>query len=273
VFSKEKATEKLGVLIERIDELKTIKRGSAQFKKWVRDTQVALEHIFGKESRHITDFNKIRYSLGAFSTSTPDHEFQQRYVDGLENAKHVLVSMVEEIQEYWEEKSGKEVTAEDNRLGTASHQLHSSKIFIVHGHDGGTKETVARFISQLGLEPIISHEQPSQGRTIIEKFEDHSDVGYAIALITPDDIGSSIKEPGNTKQRPRARQNVIFEFGYFLGKLGRHKVAGLVKGDIEVPSDYSGVLYVPIDESGAWRFLLIKELKSAGYDVDANKAI
>lgn len=115
------------------------------------------------------------------------------------------------------------------------------------------------------------HEQPSQGRTIIEKFEDHSDVEYAIALITPDDIGSSINDLDNTRQR--ARQNVIFEFGYFLGKLGRHKVVGLIKGDIEVPSDYSGVLYIPIDESGAWRFLLIKELKSAGYDVDANKAI
>jgi len=271
VFSKEKATEKIGALIERIDELKRIERGSAQFKKWIRDTQVALEHIFGKESRHIADFNQIRYSLGAYSSSTPEHKFQQRYVNGLENAKHVLVSMIEEIQEYWEEKSNKEITAHDNHPSKTSHQIDSKKVFIVHGHDGGAKETVARFISQLGLEPIILHEQPSQGRTIIEKFEDHSDVEYAIALITPDDIGSSIKEPENTRQR--ARQNVIFEFGYFLGKLGRHKVAGLVKGDIEVPSDYSGVLYIPIDESGAWRFLLIKELKSAGYDVDANKAI
>lgn len=271
MFSKEKAAEKIAALIERIDELQKIERGSAQFKKWIRDTQVALEHIFGKESRHLTDFNQIRYSLGAFSRSTPEHKFQQRYVEGLENARHVLVSMIEEIQEYWEETSGDEVTHQDNHLGTSSHQLSSNKVFIIHGHDGGTKETVARFISQLGLEPIILHEQPSQGRTIIEKFEDHSDVGYAIALFTPDDIGSSIKETDNTRQR--ARQNVIFEFGYFLGKLGRHKVAGLVKGDIEAPSDYSGVLYIPIDEPGAWRILLIKELKSAGYDVDANKAI
>ena len=142
---------------------------------------------------------------------------------------------------------------------------------MIHGHDAGTKETVARFIAQLGLEPVILHEQANQGRTIIEKFEDHSDVGYAIALITPDDTGSSVKEPENVRQR--ARQNVIFEFGYFLGKLGRKNVAGLVKGDIEAPSDYSGVLYIPIDESGAWRFLLIKELKSVGYEVDANKAI
>lgn len=271
MFSKEKATEKIAALIERIDELQKIERGGAQFKKWIRDTQVALEHIFGRESRHITDFNHIRYSLNSFSSSTPEHKFQQRYVEGLENAKHVLVSMIEEIQEYWEEKGSEELTAKDDQLGAASCQLDSNKVFIVHGHDGGAKETVARFISQLGLDPIILHEQPSQGRTIIEKFENHSDVGYAIVLITPDDIGSSIKEPENTRQR--ARQNVVFEFGYFLGKLGRRKVAGLVKGDIEVPSDYSGVLYIPIDEAGAWRFLLIKELKGVGYDVDANKAI
>lgn len=271
MFSKEKTSEKIGTLIKRIDELKNIKRGSVQFKKWIRDTQVALEHIFGKESRHITDFNQIRYSLRVVSNSTPEYEFQQRYVEGLENAKQVLVSMIEEIQEYWEEKSGRDETVQDKLHDKTSHQLASNRVFIVHGHDGGTKETIARFISQLELEPIILHEQPSQGRTVIEKFEDYSDVGYAIALITPDDIGSSIKEPENTRQR--ARQNVIFEFGYFLGKLGRHKVAGLVKGDIEVPSDYSGVLYIPIDEAGAWRFLLIKELKSAGYDIDANKAI
>ena len=271
MFSKEKAIKKIESLIRRIDELQGIKRGSAQFKKWRRDTQVALEHIFGNESRHIIDFNQIRYSLRTFSNSTPDHKFQQCYIEGLENAKHVLVSMIEEIQEYWDEGSDADVLPQGEDIAVSPSQLESNKIFIIHGHDAGTKETVARFIAQLGLEPVILHEQTNQGRTIIEKFEDHSDVGYAIALITPDDTGSSVKEPENVRQR--ARQNVIFEFGYFLGKLGRKNVVALVKGDIEAPSDYSGVLYIPIDESGYWRFLLIKELKSAGYEVDANKAI
>lgn len=272
MLSKEKATEKISSLIEQINELQKIKRGSAQFKKWIRDTQVALEHIFGKESRHISDFNKIRYPEGVSFDSTFDHEFQQRYVKGLETARHVLASMIDEIREYWGEMDDREVVAPSTQPSAAPPlHLGSNKIFIVHGHDGGIKETVARFISQLGLESVILHEQPSQGRTIIEKFEDHSDVGYAIALITPDDVGSSIKEPENTRQR--ARQNVIFEFGYFIGKLGRHRVTALVKGDIEVPSDYSGVLYIPVDEAGAWRSRLIKELKSVGYDIDANKAI
>lgn len=271
MFSKEKAIEKLGVLIARIDDLKRLERGSAIFKKWVRDTQVALEHIFGKESRHITDFNQINYSLNAFSSTTPEHKFQQRYISGLENAKEVLTSMIEEVHEYWEEETEGFSDSNEKESQPKNNEPRFSKVFLIHGHNGGAKETVARFISQLGLQPIILHEQANQGRTIIEKFEDHSDVGYAIALLTPDDTGASIKEPENVRQR--ARQNVIFEFGYFIGKLGRNKVAGLIQSDIEVPSDYSGVLYIPMHESGAWRFLLIKELKSVGYEVDANKAI
>lgn len=174
--------------------------------------------------------------------------------------------MIEEIEEYWDNDFPQKSSVQNKSDG-----IHSNKIFVVHGHDAGTKDTVARFLSKLDLEPVILHEQVTQGKTIIEKFEDHADVGYAVVLITPDDTGASIKEPENI--RKRARQNVIFEFGYFLGKLGRDKVIGLVKGDIEVPSDYSGVLSVPIDEQGAWRFQLVKELKSVGYDVDANKAI
>ncbi|MDH5694980.1 MAG: nucleotide-binding protein [Gammaproteobacteria bacterium] len=267
MFTKTRAIEKINSLIEQIVNLQNIERGSAQFNKWIRDVQVALEHIFGKDSRHIKDFNDIDYSLMAFTFDTPDYKFQEKYVRGLEDAKHVLVSMIEEIDEYWDDHSAENILR--NEKSTPS--LETRKIFIIHGHDSGTKETVARFITKLGLEPIILHEQASLGRTIIEKFESYSDVGFAIALITPDDIGSSTKDLDN--QRKRARQNVIFEFGYFIGKIGRNRVAGLVKGEVEVPSDYSGVLYIPFDESGSWRFNLIKELKTVGYDVDANKAI
>lgn len=115
------------------------------------------------------------------------------------------------------------------------------------------------------------HEQANLGRTIIEKFEDHAQVGFAVALLTPDDVGS-LKGEG-TNPNPRARQNVIFEFGYFIGKLGRKRVCALVKGAVEKPSDYDGVLYIPLDDSDGWKMRLIKELKSVGFEVDANKAI
>ena len=150
-------------------------------------------------------------------------------------------------------------------------QPSKRKIFLVHGRDSGTKEMVARYLSKLQLDPVILHEQPNVGKTIIEKFELYSNVSYAVVLLTPDDIGR-LNTVGEI-ERVRARQNVIFEFGYFIGKLGRHNVFGLKKGDIEVPSDYSGILYIDMDEGGAWRLLLAREMKAAGLEVDVNKAI
>ena len=130
------------------------------------------------------------------------------------------------------------------------------------------KETVARYLSKLELNPVILHEQPNQGRTIIEKFEKHADVDFAVVLFTPDDIGHPVNNPDQSKSR--ARQNVVLELGFFMGALGRQRVCVLYSGDIELPSDYSGVLYLPLDGGGAWRFLLAKEMKASGMQIDLN---
>ena len=144
-------------------------------------------------------------------------------------------------------------------------------IFIVHGKDDAAKESVSRFIEQLDLHPIILHEQPSAGRTIIEKFEDYSNVGFAVVLLTPDDIGAPHDKTEESK--PRARQNVIFELGYFIGKLGRNKVCALYKEDVEIPSDFHGVVSIEMDTRDGWKLSLAKEIKQAGIDVDLNKVI
>ncbi len=146
--------------------------------------------------------------------------------------------------------------------------VSSRKIFLVHGRDDAAREAVARVVSKLQLEPIILHEQPNKGATLIEKFEKHADVGFAIILLTPDDEG---RVAGVGDFSFRARQNVILEMGYFIGRLGRDHVMVLRKGDIEIPSDIFGVVYEPLDDGGAWRFKLGKELQAAGYDVDLNK--
>jgi hypothetical protein len=125
----------------------------------------------------------------------------------------------------------------------------SMDIFIVHGHENAAKEEAARFIEKLGLRAIVLHELSDRGRTIIEKFEDHSNVGFAVVLLTPDDVGHPKDEPA--KAKPRARQNVVLELGFFLGKLNRPRVCALLKGDIEIPSDYVGVLYMAMDDGGA----------------------
>lgn len=145
----------------------------------------------------------------------------------------------------------------------------SNRIFLVHGHDTELKETTARFLEKLGLKPVILHEQTSKGLTIIEKFEEYSDVAFAVVLLTPDDHGSKIGE--KEKFLKRARQNVIFELGYFIGKLGRKNVVGLVKDNIEIPSDYTGIIYIGVDNNDGWKMMLSKEMKAAGLKIDLNK--
>ena len=148
----------------------------------------------------------------------------------------------------------------------------SSDVFIVHGHDGEVRNDIARFLEKLRLNAVILHEQPNKGRTLIEKFTDHANVGFAVVLLTADDRGGPYKDPYDA-QKSRARQNVIFELGFFVGKLGRNRVCALYQQGVEIPSDYAGVIYILLDEVGAWRLALARELKSAGFDIDMNRAL
>lgn len=146
----------------------------------------------------------------------------------------------------------------------------SNKVFIVHGHDGEARETVARFLGNIGFEPIILHEQANKGRTIIEKVEANADVGFAVVLLTPDDLG---RAKGDTELEPRARQNVLLELGYFMARLGRDKVCALRKGEVSIPSDFAGVVWETMDDAGAWKQKLARELGAAGHTVDWNKVM
>jgi len=139
----------------------------------------------------------------------------------------------------------------------------------VHGHDEEAKVKTARFIEKLGFEAIILHEKASSSMTIIEKIENYSDVGFGIVLYTPCDIGGKqIEEP---KLNSRARQNVVFEHGFLMGKIGRSNVCALVKGDTETPNDISGVVYVSMDSADAWKYTVAKEMREVGYKIDMNK--
>ena len=131
-----------------------------------------------------------------------------------------------------------------------------------HGHDDIAKLEMASYIKSLGLEPIILHFQASSGRTIIEKIEHYSNVGFGIVLYTPCDIGA---KAGALTSAYRARQNVVFEHGYLIGQLGRPRVAAVVKGQVEPPNDISGVVYIQLDDDAAWQNELKKEMKAVGY--------
>jgi hypothetical protein len=148
--------------------------------------------------------------------------------------------------------------------------VHSEKVFVVHGHDEAVLHEVSRFLEKLKLKPIVLREQPNRGKTIIEKFEANSDVGFAVVLMTKDDMGASIDDAESERYQPRARQNVILELGYFIGHLRRDRVCVLKEKGIEEPSDIFGVVYHEINVGGAWKLQLGKELKAAGYNVDLN---
>jgi predicted nucleotide-binding protein len=182
---------------------------------------------------------------------------RQAYARDVERAKGFLRSAIAEL-----ERDLEDLREASTPLGVFEPALSpkSSRIFIVHGHDDGPKEAVARFVSALGYQPVILHEQPNRGRTIIQKFrEEAADVGFAIVLLTPDD---------ETPTGHRARQNVVLELGFFLGVLGADHVAPIVKGRVETPSDFDGVLYTPYD--AGWKVAVAKELAAAGYKVDWN---
>ncbi len=139
-------------------------------------------------------------------------------------------------------------------------------VFVVHGHDTATQVSVCRFLEQLKLKPIVLAEQPDAGETIIEKLETHgSRAEYALVLLTADDLGRAVDDD---ELCPRARQNVILELGYFLGTLGRGKVRALYEEGVELPSDVSGWLYTRLDQN--WQGRVLKELREADFDVDAN---
>jgi len=147
--------------------------------------------------------------------------------------------------------------------------IKNNKVFIVHGHDDLAKIETARLLSDLDFEPIILHEQASSGKTIIEKIEQYTNVCFAVVLYTPCDKGQ--KNDNTTALNPRARQNVVFEHGYLIAKLTRKNVCALVKDGVETPNDVSGVVYIPLDDHGAWKYALAKEMANSGLTVDLNK--
>jgi hypothetical protein len=142
------------------------------------------------------------------------------------------------------------------------------RVFIVHGRHDASKQEVARFLEQIGIEAVILHERPNAGRTIITKFQEESaGVSFAVVLMTPDDVGGLPDQPPQS----RARQNVIFELGFFIGKLGAPKVCALVAGNIEKPSDFDAVVYIQYGPNTGWKTELARELRAAGVKFDASR--
>ena len=259
------AMQRLQRALDEIPALRELTCESREFQKWQRNTRVAIDNIFGSSSSQTQEFVNIEYwSTGVRFSQSNEARDQTAYSRGLDEATAILESMFSEVDEYWEE-DGQEM--ETPVASATLEQTNTNQIFLIHGRDHGTRETVARFLESLGLEPVILQEQPDEGQTIIEKFEQYARVNFAVALFTSDDVGG-LPDDG---LQPRVRQNVVFELGYFIGKFGRNRVRVLVKGAPEIPSDYSGVLYIPLDEAEGWKLALGRELRGAGFEIETDR--
>ncbi len=232
--------------------------------------EMIIRRVFGEDSPYkaqlLSDI-ALRYTgasmtiLGAPETAEERQRRERYWLSGQRESISFIDTMLEDI-ELGEPEQAQEVEG--------SRGPRSNRVFVVHGHDGEMKQAVARTLERVGLGAVILHEKPNRGQTIIEKIERFADVDFAVVLMSPDDTGYS-SEAGLDAAKPRARQNVILELGYFAGKLGRENVVALHRGNIEFPSDYDGVLYTPYDsDSGTWRGELVAELKDSGYSVSAD---
>lgn len=270
-----------------------IVRGIARLKKRVSDLDAfdpatvsrrfppevgAIETSIDETLDRVFGANTIEYNRYSSATrldngplvwgggEDPIYKVHEYLREGKDRALALLRQAIRGLEEELEDKGhdSQEVTS----ISTLEPQ--NSEIFVVHGHDEAMRETVARFLEKIGYRPIVLHEQANRGRTVIEKIEAHSAVGFAVVLLSGDDLGRAVAE---NELEVRARQNVLLELGYFMGRLGRSKVCALMRGDVKFPSDFAGVVYTPFDDAGGWRSKLATELQEAGYVVDWNKVM
>ena len=253
--------EKLKRIISEIDVLisHNVRSSDPEFQAWRTKAEKLLTIRYGEGSMEHKQFVNTTFSPVVWFGS--DMESEKRCAiklccDGLKTCKAIFETYLEDMSDVNED-----ALQISNRI--KSHNM--DKVFIVHGHDGELKQTVARIVEKQGIEAILLSEQANQGRTIIEKFEDFSDVDGAICLFTSDDVGRSKLE---STYKPRARQNVVLETGYFMGKLGRNHVVILTDDGIEMPSDLSGIVHTATTN---WQVDLLKELSAIGYTIDFNK--
>lgn len=262
---KTKAIELLQKKIDEIEPLQSLGPTSEKFIRWKNSASITIKNIFANDSTQVDEFSQIAYKPKSFILDdNVTRIFHDAFQNGLRTARATLQSMIDEIREFWPDD------APPPPATPPPPPSDSRNVFLVHGRDVAAKDAVAYFLGQLKLTPIILSEQPNGGKTIIEKFErEANNVNYAIVLFTPDDIGGL---QNANEQQARARQNVIFELGFFAGRLGRERVCILTAPDVEIPSDIFGLGYVPFHASSTdWQIGLFKELKHAGFAIDANK--
>lgn len=250
----------IALLKQRRDELARIPPANARpLNEWIIKTRPVFQQFFGNQLEDFDEISRSITNLPVWSTGYIGSTTASGQTWEMEKRK--LSSLVDGLLELHQLTAPFPGRPKMERLGR--------KVFLVHGRNERWLHEVARFLETLQLEVIVLHEQPNAGRTIIEKFEDYSDVSFAVVLLTGDDRGGLANQTTD-EWKLRARQNVILELGFFLGALGRQSVCVLFDPNVEMPSDYSGVVFVPLREDAAWHLPLAREIKAAGLEIDLN---
>lgn len=277
LISRDDAKSRLQERIQKGLELKKAQINSREaldtakneYSKWNSFNAELLKRIFSTEELAEEYSRSIGISVIAMSESSLGEKIADLY-KGIDRKIHRIDSIIERLELIPLTHTAATVATpvDDSHLLPAK----TKKVFVVHGHDEIAKTNLEVFLHEIGLEPVVLHRQADEGLTIIEKFEKHSDVGYAFILLTPDEIAyikaDDIKDDNERQKEYRARPNVIFEFGYFVGKLGRSRVCCLYTGDVSLPSDLSGMIYKKFTNSiEEVAYSIIKDLKASGYAI------
>lgn len=277
LISRDDAKSKLQERIQKGLEIKQVQISSREalnttnneYSKWNSFNAELLKRIF------TTDELSEEYSRwsGISTIAMHDPSLGEKISDLYKNIDrkiHRIDSIIERLELIpLRNTTSSDKATEDN---SPHSQSKTKKVFIVHGHDEVAKTSLEVFLHEIGLEPVVLHRQADEGLTVIEKFEKHSDVGYAFILLTPDEIAYIKSEQGKQdderKKEFRARPNVIFEFGYFVGKLGRSRVCCLYTGEVSLPSDVDGMIYKKFTSNiEEVAYSIIKDLKASGYAI------
>lgn len=278
LMDKPQFLQEIDGCIKEIDSLRTLNYTASEFKLWKKRVESLLIHGLGESSKQVDDFRWITFydavaemnSRDSWAVEYEPYDAVSDFQDGLCSACTQLLAIKEDVDKHFAD-----TIVTDKDIGEVS--LPGKKVFIVHGHDEKLLLAVEKAIRTLDLEPIVLRDQPDAGMTLIQKFEKNSGgVGFVVFLLTNDETAIVRK---TKKTESHARQNVIFEMGYFFNEFrrsdGSHRgILALLQEGVTKPGDIDGLVYCQYHEGDdGWKLRLAKELSAAGVLFDQSKVL
>ena len=260
---KNKHMNKLELLQNLLSEVESLTFSDDFDEDYIaKKTRLYIKKCFGDASDYLQDLERISFTPSVYYSGMLRSEYYDSFMSGKQCLSNLVSTMIEDI----ELSQAESANVDSNDKVAKKNENKSRNVFIVHGHEEHIRVEVEAFLRCIGYEPIVLFKEPNKGQTIIEKIETNAnDVCYSIVLYTPCDLG---RDKNSEEEKPRARQNVVFEHGYMCALLGRKYVCALCSEGVEIPGDLSGIIYTKYDSSGAWKYDIAKDMKAIGLSVD-----